>query len=130
MVNPTPKSPLKTVFWWGSRVVHSSQSRRSAVGAIAGKYRSGLTRLSVWWLRLGIGIERIKPGHPEQHGRHERKHLTLKREETQPAAPNFLQQQARFDALVARYNDERPHEALDHVSRMNCYLCVRNGPAE
>jgi putative transposase len=73
----------------------------------------GLTRLSVWWLRLGIGIERIKPGHPEQNGRHERMHLTLKREATKPAAPNFLQQQARFDAFVARYNDERPHEALD-----------------
>ena len=72
----------------------------------------GLTRLSVWWLRLGIGIERIKPGHPEQNGRHERMHLTLKREATKPAAPNFLQQQARFDAFVARYNDERPHEAL------------------
>ena len=73
----------------------------------------GLTRLSVWWLRLGIGIERIKPGHPEQNGRHERMHLTLKREATKPASPNFLQQQARFDAFVARYNDERPHEALD-----------------
>lgn len=73
----------------------------------------GLTRLSVWWLRLGIGIERIKPGHPEQNGRHERMHLTLKREATKPASPNFLQQQARFEAFVARYNDERPHEALD-----------------
>lgn len=72
----------------------------------------GLTRLSVWWIRLGIGIERIKPGHPEQNGRHERMHLTLKRETTKPAAPNSLQQQARFDAFVARYNAERPHEAL------------------
>jgi len=73
----------------------------------------GLTRLSVWWLRLGIALERIKPGHPEQNGRHERMHLTLKREATKPASPNFLQQQARFDAFVARYNDERPHHALD-----------------
>jgi putative transposase len=73
----------------------------------------GLTRLSVWWLRLGIGLERIKPGHPEQNGRHERMHLTLKREATKPASPNFLQQQSRFDAFVARYNDERPHHALD-----------------
>ena len=61
----------------------------------------------------GIGLERIKPGHPEQNGRHERMHLTLKREATKPASPNFLQQQARFDAFVARYNDERPHQALD-----------------
>ena len=53
-----------------------------------------------------------QPGHPEQNGRHERMHLTLKREATKPASPNFLQQQARFEAFVARYNDERPHEAL------------------
>jgi putative transposase len=53
----------------------------------------GLTKLSVWWLRLGIGIERIKPGHPQQNGRHERMHLTLKQEATKPAAKNFLQQQ-------------------------------------
>ena len=60
----------------------------------------GLSRLSVWWLRLGIAIERIKPGHPEQNGRHERMHLTLKTEATRPASPNFLHQQARFDAFL------------------------------
>jgi putative transposase len=53
----------------------------------------GLSRLSVWWLRLGIDIERIKPGHPQQNGRHERMHLTLKKEATRPATKNFLQQQ-------------------------------------
>jgi putative transposase len=72
----------------------------------------GLSRLSVWWLRLGIRIERITPGHPEQNGRHERMHLTLKREATKPAAPNLLQQQGRFDAFLERYNQERPHQAL------------------
>ena len=72
----------------------------------------GLSKLSVWWLRLGIRLERIKPGHPEQNGRHERMHLTLKREATKPAARNVLQQQARFDTFVDRYNTERPHEAL------------------
>src|SRR5262252_7193577 len=72
----------------------------------------GLSRLSVWWLRLGIQIERIRPGHPEQNGRHERMHLTLKTEATKPAAANVLQQQARFDRFLARYNDERPHQAL------------------
>ena len=71
-----------------------------------------LSRLSVWWLRLGIRIERIEPGHPQQNGRHERMHLTLKKEATKPAAANVLQQQARFDAFVRRYNDERPHQAL------------------
>jgi putative transposase len=73
----------------------------------------GLSKLAVWWLRLGIDIERIQPGHPQQNGRHERMHLTLKREATKPAAPNVLQQQARFDTFVAQYNRDRPHQALD-----------------
>src|SRR5882724_5627135 len=72
-----------------------------------------LSKLSVWWLRLGIEIERIKPGHPQQNGRHERMHLTLKKEATKPAGANFLQQQARFDAFTQEFNTERPHEALD-----------------
>ena len=72
----------------------------------------GLSKLSVWWLRLGIDLERTKPGHPEQNGRHERMHLTLKKEATKPAAANVLQQQARFDAFVDQYNRERPHQAL------------------
>ena len=64
----------------------------------------GLSKLAVWWLRLGIEIERTKPGHPEQNGRHERMHLTLKKEATKPVAANVLQQQARFDAFVEQYN--------------------------
>jgi putative transposase len=72
----------------------------------------GLSKLAVWWLRLGIQIERIRPGHPEQNGRHERMHLTLKTEATKPAAANALQQQARFDAFIDRFNHERPHQAL------------------
>jgi putative transposase len=71
-----------------------------------------LSKLAVWWLRLGIGIERIKPGHPQQNGRHERMHLTLKKEATKPATANFLQQQARFDKFTEVFNNERPHKAL------------------
>ena len=71
-----------------------------------------LSKLSVWWLRLGIAIERIKPGHPQQNGRHERMHLTLKKEATRPAGANLLQQQAKFDAFLEDFNKERPHEAL------------------
>ena len=71
-----------------------------------------LSRLAVWWLRLGIGIERIKPGAPQQNGRHERMHLTLKKEATKPAEANFLQQQARFDRFIEIFNNQRPHEAL------------------
>ena len=72
-----------------------------------------LSKLAVWWLRLGIRLERIEPGHPQQNGRHERMHRTLKMEATKPAAPNVLQQQARFDTFITRYNQERPHQALD-----------------
>jgi putative transposase len=73
----------------------------------------GLSKLSVWWLRLGIGIERIKPGNPQQNGRHERMHLTLKKEATKPPAKNFLQQQERFDHFIEYYNNERPHQSLN-----------------
>jgi putative transposase len=66
----------------------------------------------VWWLRLGIRIERIKPAHPEQNGRHERIHLTLKKEATKPAAKNLLQQQGKFDDFMEEYNHERPHQAI------------------
>ncbi|RWA69927.1 MAG: IS481 family transposase [Mesorhizobium sp.] len=71
-----------------------------------------LSKLSVWWLRLGIAIERIRPGNPQQNGRHERMHLTLKKETTRPPGMNALQQQARFDSFVNEFNHERPHEGL------------------
>ena len=80
-----------------------------------------LSKLSVWWLRLGIAIERIKPGHPQQNGRHERMHLTLKLETTKPAGKNFLQQQAKFDDFVQCYNNERPHQALNMRTPAECY---------
>ncbi len=73
----------------------------------------GLSRLSVWWMRLGIKLHRIVPGHPEQNGRHERMHLTLKLETTRPSAGNFLQQQEKFDRFKETFNRERPHEALE-----------------
>ncbi len=72
----------------------------------------GLSKLAVWWLRLGIRLERTTPGHPEQNGRQERMHLTLKETATRPAAANVFQQQARFDDFVEEYNRERPHRAL------------------
>jgi putative transposase len=81
----------------------------------------GLSKLAVWWLRLGIGLERIAPGHPEQNGRHERLHLTLKLEATRPASANTLQQQARFDTFVHQYNHERPHQALDMATPASRY---------
>jgi len=80
-----------------------------------------LSKLSVWWLRLGIAIERIKPGKPTQNGRHERMHLTLKKEACRPAQMNTLQQQARFDDFVSEFNDERPHEALEMKAPADVY---------
>jgi len=80
-----------------------------------------LSKLSVWWLRLGIAIERIKPGKPTQNGRHERMHLTLKKEACRPAQMNTLQQQARFDDFVSEFNDERPHEALNMKAPADIY---------
>jgi putative transposase len=78
-----------------------------------------LSRPSVWWLSLGIGVERIKPGAPQQNGRHERMQLTLKLETTKPAAKNLLQQQGKFDSFVDCFNNERPHQTLNMQSLPN-----------
>jgi len=73
---------------------------------------AGLSRLNVWWIRLGIEIELIDPGQPQQNGRHERAHATLKAETAAPPAASPAAQQARFDAFCWDYNTQRPHEAL------------------
>ena len=72
----------------------------------------GLSTLSVWWLRLGIEPRYIPPSSPQDNGRHERMHRTLKDETTRPPAATVAEQQARFDEFRLRYNAERPHEAL------------------
>src|SRR6266516_1181823 len=71
-----------------------------------------LSTLSVWWVRLGIRPELIEPAQPEQNGRHERMHKTLKAETARPPRRTLAAQQRRFDWFRHRYNDERPHEAL------------------
>lgn len=81
-----------------------------------------LSRLSVWWIRLGIKPELIEPGHPQQNGRHERMHRTLKAETTLPPAKNFRGQQRKFDLFMDEYNNERPHEALDLNTPATCYV--------
>lgn len=75
---------------------------------------AGLSRLSAWWLKIGIRHERIEPGKPQQNGRHERMHLTLKLETASPPAPTLIAQQRRFDRFRFQFNQERPHEALDN----------------
>lgn len=72
----------------------------------------GLSPLSLWWLKLGIEPQRIEPAKPQQNGRHERMHRTLKHDTAKPPAPTLAEQQARFDTFRRIYNDERPHEAL------------------
>lgn len=75
----------------------------------------GLTRLSAWWLRLGVQPHFIRPASPQENGRHERMHRTLKRETAHPPAASLAEQQARFDAFRTHYNQVRPHEALDQT---------------
>jgi len=81
----------------------------------------GLSRLSVWWIKLGIVPERIDPGHPEQNGRHERMHLTLKQETAMPPARTLRAQQRVFDRFRQEYNDQRPHEALGQTCPGSVY---------
>ena len=81
----------------------------------------GLSRLSYWWIRLGIWPERIEPGHPEQNGRHERMHKTLKAHTAVPPAGTLSAQQKRLDRFRKEYNEQRPHEALQMRTPSDCY---------
>ncbi len=82
----------------------------------------GLSKLSVWWIKLGIGHQRIEPGEPTQNGTHERMHRTLKAETARPPASSMRTQQKAFDFFRAEFNDERPHEALDFESPGALYI--------
>jgi transposase InsO family protein len=91
----------------------------------------GLSHLAVWWIRLGIRPERIEPGHPEQNGRHERMHRTLKTETTKPVRLDHTAQQASFDTWRKEYNELRPHEALGQKAPATFYApSARLYPAE
>jgi putative transposase len=81
----------------------------------------GLSRLSIWWIRLGIVPERIQPGQPQQNGRHERMHRTLKATAATPPASSSRAQQQRFDAFCRQYNNDRPHEALGQRTPASLY---------
>ena len=83
---------------------------------------AGLSRLSMWWLRWGIRQERIQPGCPEQNGRQERMHLTLKQETASPPPGNLRQQQQAFQRFEREYNQERPHEALGYRTPAEGYV--------
>ncbi|MEJ0048544.1 MAG: integrase core domain-containing protein [Rhodospirillales bacterium] len=81
---------------------------------------AGLSRLSIRWLKLGIRLEPIVPGRPQQNGRHERMHRTLKDETTRPAAATLAEQQARFDVFRREFTEVRPHQALGSARRPRC----------
>jgi len=81
----------------------------------------GLTKVSVWWIRLGIRLERIAPGKPQQNGRQERFHRTLKAETAKPPRANLRAQQRAFDVFRREYNEERPHEALEQKPPATVY---------
>lgn len=92
---------------------------------------AGLSRLSVWWIKLGITPERIEPGHPEQNGRHERLHRTLKAEATKPPRATLTAQQRVFDRFRAEYNEERPHAALNQRPPASVYTrSARDYPSQ
>lgn len=81
----------------------------------------GLSRLSIWWIRLGITPERIAPGKPYQNGRHERMHRTLKDETASPPKSTWRSQQAAFDRFCREYNQQRPHEGINQQTPGSCY---------
>ena len=92
---------------------------------------AGLSRLNVWWIKLGIRFELIAPGQPQQNGRHERLHRTLKDATAQPPAADPASQQARFDAFCTDYSRHRPHEALGQQAPADIYtVSSRALPAE
>ena len=80
-----------------------------------------LSKLSAWWVRLGVLPELIEPGRPQQNGRHERMHRTLKAEATRPPAGSCRAQQRKFNHFREEFNQERPHEALDMHTPGSCY---------
>src|SRR5258707_7671589 len=112
-VEKTDTSRARAIFEAAFREYGMPQAIRTDNGApFASSAIGGLSRLAVWWMKLGIVPERIEAGHPEQNGRHERMHRTLKQETAQPAAANRRTQQRVFDRFRGEYNEVRPHEAL------------------
>lgn len=112
-VEKTDSERVQAIFEAAFREHGMPEAIRTDNGApFASRAVCGLSRLSVWWMKLGIGPERIQAGHPEQNGRHERMHRTLKQETAMPPEGNRRAQQRAFDGFRAEYNQLRPHEAL------------------
>lgn len=115
--------PVKKVFEEAFHEYGLPLRIRSDNGSpFASRAVGGLSRLSIWWVKLGILPERIEPGHPEQNGRHERMHRTLKLETATPPRSTMDAQQAAFDCFRYTYNHERPHEALGQRTPASLYV--------
>lgn len=113
-VEKTNTSRVQAIFEAAFREYGMPQAIRTDNGPpFASRALGGLSRLAIWWIKLGIVPERIQAGHPEQNGRHERMHRTLKAEAAQPPAETRRQQQQALDRFRQDYNEVRPHEALE-----------------
>jgi transposase InsO family protein len=118
----TDTEHVEAIFGAAFREYGMPQRIRTDNGApFASRAIAGISRLSVYWMKLGIQPERIKPGHPEQNGRHERMHRTLKAETAKPPAANRRAQQEAFDRFRQQFNEERPHEALQQQTPASRY---------
>jgi transposase InsO family protein len=123
-VEKTNTEQVQAIFAAAFREYGMPQAIRTDNGTpFASRAIAGISRLSVYWMKLGIQPERIKPGHPEQNGRHERLHRTLKAETAKPPAANRRGQQRAFDRFRQHYNQERPHEALQQQTPASCHRC-------
>jgi putative transposase len=112
-VEKTDTERVRAIFESAFRECGLPWAIRTDNGApFASRAVAGLSRLAVWWMKLGIVPERIAAGHPEQNGRHERMHRTLKQETASPPAAHGVAQQRAFDRFRREYNEQRPHEAL------------------
>src|SRR3990172_6052004 len=112
-VEKTDTVRVQAIFEAAFREYGMPEAIRTDHGApFASPAVAGLSRLAVWWIKLGIVPERIQAGHPEQNGRHERMHRTLKQEAAQPPSANRRSQQRALDRFRQEYNEVRPHEAL------------------
>ena len=121
-VKKTDTEHVQAIFAAAFREYGLPQRIRTDNGApFASRAIAGISRLSIYWMKLGITPERIKPGHPEQNGRHERMHRTLKAETAKPPAANRRAQQKAFDRFRQQFNQERPHEALEQHTPASCY---------
>ena len=121
-VEKTDTEHVQAIFTAAFREYGMPDAMRTDNGApFASRAVAGISRLSIYWMKLGIRPERIKPGHPEQNGRHERMHRTLKAETAKPPAANRAAQQRAFDRFRQHYNEERPHEALGQKTPASCY---------